>query len=306
MSKRKGKGRKKKQKGQGMAKTLEKTQRKQQRRQRKQAGESGEADLDSILDEFRQADREEFEIQMEMNAAPPSPRSNASLCPNPRRPQELVLFGGEYFDGRLHHHYNDLYLLNTETQKWTRVHTAKAHTPLPRTSHQAVCLEKAGRHFMFLFGGEFTTPSGNQLRHFKDLWRLDLRTWEWECLDKVVKGKGPSARSGHRMTVHKNQLVVFSGFFDTGFQLQQFNDLHTLDLRTLTWKKIQPAGGTQWPSARSAACFVGNDHYLVLYGGYKINPEAERGAPLDDVWAFDLEERDLALVRVWLCTRTWL
>jgi hypothetical protein len=32
----------------------------------------------------------------------------------------------------------------------------------------------------------------------QDLWRLDLTTWEWDCLPS--KG-GPSARSGHRMAI---------------------------------------------------------------------------------------------------------
>ena len=48
---------------------------------------------------------------------------------------------------------------------------------------------------------------------WQDLWRLDLTTWEWDCLPS--KG-GPSARSGHRMVLHKSRVLLFGGFYDTG------------------------------------------------------------------------------------------
>lgn len=64
---------------------------------------------------------------------------------------------------------------------------------------------------------------------------------------------GPRARSGHRMVRYKNSLVLFGGFYDTGFevplatqccqtpasgfedadvfaQVNYFNDLHIFDL----------------------------------------------------------------------------
>jgi hypothetical protein len=47
----------------------------------------------------------------------------------------------------------------------------------------------------------------------RELWRLDLATHEWDCLP--TRG-GPSARSGHRMVLHKNRALLFGGFYDTG------------------------------------------------------------------------------------------
>jgi hypothetical protein len=46
-----------------------------------------------------------------------------------------------------------------------------------------------------------------------DLWRLDLGSNEWDQLP--LKG-GPSARSGHRMVVHKGRALLFGGFYDNG------------------------------------------------------------------------------------------
>lgn len=52
-----------------------------------------------------------------------------------------------------------------------------------------------------------------KFRHYKDLWRLSLETYTWE---QVPAKGGPNARSGHRMTLHKDRLVLFGGFNDTG------------------------------------------------------------------------------------------
>lgn len=50
-------------------------------------------------------------------------------------------------------------------------------------------------------------------KHYKDMWRLNSETWEWEQLP----GRGgPSARSGHRMALHKHSIILFGGFQDTG------------------------------------------------------------------------------------------
>ena len=48
---------------------------------------------------------------------------------------------------------------------------------------------------------------------------LDLATWSWEPV--VAKG-GPSARSGHRMAVVRDRLLVFGGFFDNLRSLLSF------------------------------------------------------------------------------------
>lgn len=52
-----------------------------------------------------------------------------------------------------------------------------------------------------------------KFKHYRDLWRLNLEDWSWEQLPS--KG-GPSARSGHRMLVHKKRIILFGGFHDGG------------------------------------------------------------------------------------------
>ena len=60
---------------------------------------------------------------------------------------------------------------------------------------------------------ESEVPVQEKFKHYKDLWRLNLEDWSWEQLP----GKGgPSARSGHRMLVHKDHIILFGGFHDGG------------------------------------------------------------------------------------------
>lgn len=48
-------------------------------------------------------------------------------------------------------------------------------------------------------------------------------------------GAGPSARSGHRMVLYKHKILVFGGFYDSGFETKYFGDLHAFDLEQMAW-----------------------------------------------------------------------
>lgn len=49
--------------------------------------------------------------------------------------------------------------------------------------------------------GEFSSPKQGTFYHYNDFWRLDPSSREWTRVES--KGKGPPARSGHRMTYFK-------------------------------------------------------------------------------------------------------
>jgi hypothetical protein len=36
------------------------------------------------------------------------------------------------------------------------------------------------KNFIYVFGGEFTSPKQTKFYHYKDLWRLNLDTNQWE------------------------------------------------------------------------------------------------------------------------------
>jgi Domain of unknown function (DUF4110)/Galactose oxidase, central domain len=120
---------------------------------------------------------------------------------------------------------------------------------------------------MYLFGGEFSNPSLSQYRHYRDLWRLDLQDMSWEKLD--VRG-GPTARSGHRMCVVSGKLVVFGGYFDSGFDNKYLNDMHFIDLTQdeFQWTKVQISSIDVVPSPRSGFHWAVFGDEVLLYGGY--------------------------------------
>lgn len=49
--------------------------------------------------------------------------------------------------------------------------------------------------------GEFSSPKQGTFYHYNDFWHLDPSSREWTRVE--TKGKGPPARSGHRMTYFK-------------------------------------------------------------------------------------------------------
>ena len=64
---------------------------------------------------------------------------------------------------------------------------------------------------MWIFGGEFASPSESQFHHYKDLWVFHYNSRRWE---KVVAKDGPSSRSGHRIVL----VSLFTDMMKYNFQ----------------------------------------------------------------------------------------
>jgi hypothetical protein len=126
----------------------------------------------------------------------------------------------------------------------------------------------------------------------RELWRLNLSSWEWDEL--TVKG-GPSARSGHRMLCHKGMLYVFGGFHDTGVgKPKYYADLWAFSLEDLKWESLGDVRD-KWPAARSAYQWVVHNDQLVMHGGYTKeiddeDGEMEHGRSLGDTWSWHLAD----------------
>lgn len=73
--------------------------------------------------------------------APPTPRSNFSMCAHPEK-EELILFGGEFYNGQTLTVYNDLYIYNISKNEWKQVQTRAG--PAPRSAHQMVSVANDG------------------------------------------------------------------------------------------------------------------------------------------------------------------
>jgi Domain of unknown function (DUF4110)/Galactose oxidase, central domain len=218
-------------------------------------------DLDAVLAEYARR-QEQFLKVTETVCEPPSPRTSSTIIGSPSNDNELFIFGGEYFNGALASFYNDLFVYNVNRDEWKLV--TSPNSPLPRSGHAWCRGGNAGG--IYLYGGEFSSPKQGTFYHYNDFWRLDPQSREWTRLES--KGKGPPARSGHRMTYFKNYIVLFGGFQDTSQQTRYLQDLWIYDCTTFSWHepKLPPASAK--PDARSSFSFLPYESGPVLYGGY--------------------------------------
>lgn len=259
-----GKKNKKENKGKGKEKTAAKTEKKAGKRLKKELEAKGEEDIEKLIAEFQEKDRLMNQVIVE-KCDPPSIRCNASLSSHPEK-EELVMFGGEYFNGKEMFMYNELYFYNIKKNEWHKITAPGA--PPPRSSHQAVLLKQGGGQ-LWIFGGEFANRSQSQFYHFKDLWMYSFKEKKWE---KIKCVGGPSARSGHRMVAYKKMLVLFGGFNDNTRDYKYFNDVYIFNLETYSWSKIEASGKA--PAPRSGCIMASATHLnkIVVYGGYSKQP----------------------------------
>jgi hypothetical protein len=220
-----------------------------------------DVDLDAVLAEYARQ-QEQFLKVTETVCEPPSPRGSATLLASPSNENELFVFGGEYFNGALASFFNDLFVYNINRDEWKKI--TSPNSPLPRSGHAWCRGGNAGG--IFLFGGEFSSPKQGTFYHYNDFWRLDPQAREWTRLES--KGKGPPARSGHRMTFFKNYIILYGGFQDTSQQTKYLQDLWIYDCTSFSWHepKLPPASAK--PDARSSFSLLPHESGAVLYGGY--------------------------------------
>lgn len=220
-----------------------------------------DVDLDAVLAEYARQ-QEQFLKVTEAISEPPTTRGSSTLIGNPENEKELFLFGGEFFNGALATFYNDLYIYNINRDEWKKV--TSPNSPLPRSGHAWCRGGNSGG--VYLFGGEFSSPKQGTFYHYNDFWRLETGSREWTRLES--KGKGPPARSGHRVTYFKNYIILFGGFQDTSQATKYLNDLWIYDCNNFVWHepKLPPATGK--PDARSSFSFLPHEGGAVLFGGY--------------------------------------
>ncbi|XP_024019116.1 acyl-CoA-binding domain-containing protein 4 [Morus notabilis] len=159
----------------------------------------------------------------------------------------LYVFGG--CCGGLH--FSDVLLLNLDTMVWNAL-VSTGQGPGPRDSHSAVVVGQR----MIVFGGT------NGSKKVNDLHILDFATKEW--IQPECNGTPPSPRESHTATlVSEEKLVIFGGSGEG--EGNYLNDLHILDLKTMTWTSPEVKGDIPIPRDSHNAVAIGNK--LFVYGG---------------------------------------
>lgn len=251
----------------------------------KKLGEDEEDDdIDAILEKYAQEQLEFTEVKIEV-CDRPSKRLNPTLVANPSHTKrELILFGGEVNEGHVSRFYNDLFTYSIDNDTWRKISSKNA--PLPRSSH-AMCSHPSG--VVLMFGGEFSSPKQSTFYHYGDTWILDADTKEWQKLDLK---KGPSARSGHRMAVWKNYIILHGGFRDLGTMTTYLSDVWLFDISEFKWTQVEFPPTHPIPDARSGHSLLPCADGAVIYGGYtkvKAKKGLQKGKVLSDCWVLKMK-----------------
>lgn len=240
-----------------------------------EGSDAEDVDLDEVLAEFQRQQEQFLKITEVVAEGPPKPRAASCFLASPSNSKELLLFGGEYFNGALASFFNDLHIYNIDKDVWKTVTSPNA--PLPRSGH-AWCRGGNQAQYVYLFGGEFSSPKQGTFYHYNDFWRLEPNAREWTRLEP--KGKTPPARSGHRMTYFKQYIILFGGFQDTSNATKYMADLWLYDTANFVWfcPALPPA--QLKPDARSSFTLLPHEGGAVLFGGYsrvKATAAANKG-----------------------------
>lgn len=220
-------------------------------------------DLDAVLAAYAEEQARFLKVTEEV-CDPPSARASSTIIASPSNRNELFVFGGEYLDATgVCRFYNDLYVYHINKGEFS--HVTSPNSPPPRSGHSWCRSGNIGKIYMGF--GEFSSPKQGIFYHFNSMYMLDPDTREWSLIEPR-KGKGPPARSGHRMTYWKNYLVLFGGFQDTSQQTKYLNDCWIYDCKENVWHEMKAPAASQTPEPRSSFSFLPHDSGAVLYGGY--------------------------------------
>ncbi|OAA37231.1 Kelch-type beta propeller [Metarhizium rileyi] len=263
--KKKGSDAKKAKKAEKAAKQANKGEKKAKSKAARIEGSDAEdVDLDAVLEEYRRQQEQFLKVTETVSDGPPRPRAASTLMASPADANNLLLFGGEFFNGSLAQFYNDLHIYNIHRDEWRCVTSPNA--PLPRSGH--AWTRASNPNHVYLFGGEFSSPKQGTFHHYSDFWRLEPATREWTKIEVKGKDKSPPARSGHRMTYWKQYIILFGGFQDTSNQTKYLADLWIFDTVHFAWHCPTLPQAQLKPDARSSFTLLPCDSGAVLYGGY--------------------------------------
>lgn len=195
-------------------------------------------------------------------------------------------------------------LSNKADVEWSRL-TVTGVKPLPRWRHSATLFENTQ---LLIFGGFHTTD-----HRLNDVWVFDTVGACWTqpnakhnqeasvaCqLSNTEWANVPSPRAGHTATLIGEVVYVFGGYGGMGYSRRDVDDLHTLNVHTWTWTKLNPKGSI--PDKRSGHQAVAVEKKIFVFGG------ANSAVQLQDVCVLDTEfdPPQWAKLATTLPTPTW-
>ena len=158
----------------------------------------------------------------------------------------------------------DAWVLDTETSEWRRL-ALGGTAPPARGGHTATLVRGEAEGKIVVFGGEDTRG-----RLLDDVRVIDLAAKTWDA--PQTRGAAPAARAGHVAASFasgsraEKDLYVFGGV-SAGGAGEVSGELFALDITSMTWRELSPAGVPPVPRAGAAGAVVGEAWFIAGGGG---------------------------------------
>jgi hypothetical protein len=160
----------------------------------------------------------------------------------------LYIYGGRTEKGKAS---NQLYKFDILTDCWHLLEDDDSESHPCRYGHTATAIDNN----IYFFGG----TDGEQ--YYSDLYILNTENMKWSIA--TTQGTAPEPRAGHTCVLYSGeQLLVFGG----GNNEKTFNDLYSLDLSTMTWRK-EASNGKIEPSKRIYHTANIISSHMIIFGG---------------------------------------
>jgi hypothetical protein len=203
-----------------------------------------------------------WEADIEMQGIPPTPRYGHSAVTTGLN--NMVIFGGR--NGTML--FDDVAIFDMVSLTWLNI-TTSGNAPSARAYHTAVV--DRYQHAMYVYGGQ--TVNDDLL---SDMYMFDLDKLTWTQVFPNGTDAIPRAMHSAIMTL-QGVMIVYGGVGQS--------DVSCFDTRNHTWyyclSDPSPA-----PSVRYSHTAVYSPlQEMIVYGG-----KNDAGNPVNDVWAFDLNE----------------
>eukprot|EP00850_Spirogloea_muscicola_P004934 SM000022S07148 [mRNA] locus=s22:202957:208318:+ [translate_table: standard] len=193
--------------------------------------------------------------------------------PPPRYQHAATLLGRKMYvvGGNCNGRYlNDVQILDLSSLTWSKADykpsTASLPPPIPLPSSLPPApppLPPCAGHSLITWGRTLLVIGG----HTKDPSQtVTVRAFDTEALswsELTPGGDIPVARGGQSVTRAGSSLVMFGG---EDSRRRLLNDVHNLNLNTMTWSTVDTKG-TRPPPRSDHAATLHNDRYLLVFGG---------------------------------------
>jgi N-acetylneuraminic acid mutarotase len=188
---------------------------------------------------------EELEVQNQ----PPEPRCDPVVV---AYKHFIVIFGGSIKDLAFP---SDIHVFDTISNSWSQPSIVG---PVP--TQRIGCTAIVHHDTMYLYGGgDYNNEERKYRKMYNEMWTLDLKKWEWTCLDHVG-GVLPKISDFLNSFVVGNHIIVGGGWCSNPY---------AFDMIARKWSLLTNSDNSTINNNDSSAVHIGRKVYY--FGGYHNN-----------------------------------